>query len=256
MGSLDVSRTNPHDLLPAYFDGELGPADRIAFEDHLRTCTDCVRELESQQALRATLQDESFRYQPPTELADRVRVSLRERGNYSVVGRRLMWVAAAALLAAVGLAGWGLVLVAQAPSPEDLLAQQAVASHARSLLAEHLLDVPSSDRHTVKPWFQGRLDFAPPVVDLTDRGFPLAGGRLDDLDGRTAAALVYRRRQHIINLFVWPAPGGADSAVRTLTRRGYHLAYWTQAGLHFWAVSDINADELAEFARLVRAEGP
>jgi anti-sigma factor RsiW len=250
-----VSETAPHDLLPAYFDGELDPPRRVAFEEHLRTCADCARELESQGALRAALGDDSFRHRPPPELAARVRASLRAEAA-PAPGRRLVWAAAAAILAAAGLAGWGLVLVARTPSPDDLLARQAVASHARSLLAAHLLDVPSSDRHTVKPWFQGRLDFAPPVVDLADRGFPLAGGRLDDLDGRTAAALVYRRRQHVINLFVWPAPSGADTSIRTASHRGYHLAHWARAGLNFWAVSDLNADELDEFARLVRDEAP
>src|SRR5262249_21699698 len=127
---------------------------------------------------------------------------------------------------------------------------------ARSLLADHLLDMPSSDRHTVKPWFQGRLDFAPPVADLADRGFPLAGGRLDDLDGRTGAALVYHPRQPRINLFGWPAPHGTDTPLRTASHGGYHLAHWTRAGLNFWVVSDLNADELGEFARLVRDEVP
>jgi anti-sigma factor RsiW len=250
-----VSQPAPHDRLPTYFDGELDPAGRTAFEEHLRTCADCARELEAQRALRAALNDDSFRHRPPPGLAGRVRASLRAEAARAP-GRRLVWAAAAALLAAAGLAGWGLVLVARTPSPDDLLARQAVASHARSLLADHLLDVPSSDRHTVKPWFQGQLDFAPPVVDLAERGFQLAGGRLDDLDGRTAAALVYRRRQHVINLFVWPASGGADTPIRTASHRGYHLAHWARAGLNFWAVSDLNADELGEFARLVRDEAP
>jgi anti-sigma factor RsiW len=168
------------------------------------------------------------------------------------LGRLNRWALAGALAAAV-LVGVGLALALRTPTATDRLADEATAGHARSLLADHLLDITSTDRHTVKPWFQGRTDFAPPVVDLKEHGFPLAGGRLDFLDGRTAAALVYRRRQHVINLFVWPANGG-ETGVREMPRRGYNLAHWTTAGLYFWAVSDLNAEELAEFARLVRGE--
>ena len=131
---------------------------------------------------------------------------------------------------------------------------EVAAGHARSLLADHLFDVASSDQHTVKPWFQGKIDFSPPVKDLKEQGFALAGGRLDYIDGHTAAALVYRRRQHVINLFIWPANDAADSAVRTLSRRGYQMSHWIAQSLDFWAVSDLNADELGEFARLVRGE--
>src|SRR5262249_47383620 len=128
---------------------------------------------------------------------------------------------------------------------------EVTPAHARSLQDNHLLDRPSDDRHQVKPWFQGRLDFAPPVRDLSEQGFRLEGGRLDYLDERPVAALVYRRRDHVINLFVWPSAQG-DGDVRSAARRGYRLAYWTQDGLTFWAVSDLNAGELAEFARLYR----
>jgi anti-sigma factor RsiW len=242
-----------HDLLPAYFDGELD-ADRVpAFEQHLAACPECARELETLQELRGALQDPSFRHEPPPHLTRRVRSVLTPR----VAPRRLViGLAAATILAAVGVAGSGVILSMRTPAAEDRLALEVAAGHARSLLAEHLLDVASSDRHTVKPWFQGRIDFAPPVKDLGEHGFALAGGRLDFVDGRTAAALIYRRRQHVINLFIWPAADGRDSAARGLSRRGYQLTHWVAAGLNFWAVSDLNAAELDEFARLVRAEGP
>jgi anti-sigma factor RsiW len=245
-----------HDLLPAYFDGELDAADRLAFEEHLAACPDCARELAAQQALRAALRDESLRYRPPAGLVARIRASLPEGRTITPFRRRLAWLAAAAVVAGLGLAGAGVALLSRVPSAEDRLAQEVTAGHARSLLAEHLLDVPSTDQHVVKPWFQGRLDFAPPVKDLKDQGFPLAGGRLDFLDGRTTAALVYRRRQHVINLFVWPATGDGDSDIRAVSRRGYHLAHWVEGGLNFWAVSDLNAEDLGEFARLMHDPTP
>jgi anti-sigma factor RsiW len=133
------------------------------------------------------------------------------------------------------------------------MAEEVVSSHVRSLMASHLVDVSSSDRHVVKPWFAGKLDFSPSVVDLIDHGFPLIGGRLDYLDKRPVAAVVYQRREHVINLFIRPAAHDADAVRTPVTTQGYHLLSWTRAGMTYVAVSDLNTNELLEFVRLVQA---
>ena len=136
--------------------------------------------------------------------------------------------------------------------PIDSMAQAVVDSHVRALMGEHLFDVRSTDQHTVKPWFLGKVDFSPPVEDLAAIGFPLTGGRLDYIAGRPAAALVYARGQHTINLFVWPEESTGASSMNGRSIRGFHVRHWTRGGLSFWAVSDLNDVELDQFARALQ----
>ncbi len=131
---------------------------------------------------------------------------------------------------------------------DQRLAEEVITGHARSILTAHLVDVPSSDRHTVKPWLSARLDFSPTVVDLAAAGFPLAGGRLDYLDDRPVAVLVYHYRQHVIDLFIWPSEGGAAQPPKAMSSKGYHVLHWREAGMTFWAISDVDPSQLASFA--------
>ena len=162
------------------------------------------------------------------------------------------WLNIAAPMAAAAVMILALVPFLRGPSVDDLLAREIVSSHVRSLMASHLADVPSSDQHTVKPWFAGKVNFSPPVEDLAKQGFPLIGGRLDYLDNRPVAALIYQRQKHFINLFIWPSGSDSDVEAKTVSRQGYNLFHWTRSGMTYWAVSDLNNAELQEFVQLVQ----
>jgi anti-sigma factor RsiW len=241
--------------LAARRDGALAPDEVEAVEAHLAECAECAAHDAAARALSATMRQASYHRAPP-DLASRIRQSLAQPpAAESVVVRPLrtprrwflpLTAAAACLLLAVNLA-----LQLQHPVAPTL-AEQVVDDHVRSLMASHLTDVVSSDQHTVKPWFNGKLDLAPPVGDFADRGFALVGGRLDYLAGRPVAALVYRHNEHVINLFVLPG-AGTDTIPHHLTLRGYALLTWTKGGLGYWAVSDINPPELDDLAGLVSA---
>jgi len=167
----------------------------------------------------------------------------------------LAWAAAVVLVASLG----GSILfirssarAARTVDPVDTVAQEVVSSHVRALMGEHLFDVRSTDQHTVKPWFLGKLDFSPPVTDLAQAGFPLTGGRLDYVAGRPAAALVYARGQHTINVFVWPQPSDAVGSSDARTLRGFHLRHWTREGMSYWVVSDVNDADLDQFVHALQ----
>jgi anti-sigma factor RsiW len=253
-------------FVPGYLDGELDLSRTIEMETHLQTCGDCARELEKQLALRAALQRSSLAYPAPAALRERIQSSLRssaaaEPSERASVWRPLLflrWAGAFAVLALCIVTAWQLLPGLRGPGGEQRVAAEILASHVRSLEASHLMDVASTDQHTVKPWFDGKLDFSPPVEDLASDGFPLVGGRLDYLEGREVAALVYQRRKHFINVFVWPAAPGSTAAEaappQTLApRQGYNMMRWTRAGFQFWAVSDVSAQDLADFVRILES---
>lgn len=245
--------------LPGYLDGEVDLVNAVAIEEHLDTCARCGQEYRAQQALRAAIRGGGLYAPAPAGLQQRVQASV-QRAAGGAPARRMQrrgWYSLAVALACVAILAWGLGRAWVAPGADGRLAAAVLDSHVRALMTDHLTDVLSSDRHTVKPWFAGKLDFSPPVDDLASEGFPLVGGRLDYLDGRPVAALVYQRQRHIITVFVWPAPQAADTAPQAEVRQGYNQIHWTQAEMTYWAVSDLNLDELHAFVQLVqRRSGP
>jgi anti-sigma factor RsiW len=249
-----MSCPETQELLHGYVDGELDLVRSLEMERHFRECPACASDYENLRGMRSAMSRSLPYFHPPAGLERRLHARLRaEIGEEQGIRRFAMpwrWAAVAAALVLTATVTWRTTLLSQRPS--EMLAEEVVSSHVRSLMAEHLTDVPSSERHTVKPWFNGKLDFSPVVGDFPDRGFSLAGGRLDYLSGRSVAALVYHRRQHVINLFVWPAPERPDSEIQATDRQGYHVLHWTKARMNYWAVSDLNSRELQEFADLVR----
>jgi anti-sigma factor RsiW len=206
-------------------------------------------------ALSRLIHREATRHVPPAGLAEQIRAGLRASAPAAapvLAAPALPWRRwlEAVLMFGAGAAVAAVVLMNVAlPGAADHTGDEIAASHVRSLLEGHLTDVASTDRHTVKPWFAGKLDYAPPVQDLADQGFPLIGGRLDVIQARPVAALVYRDQKHVINVFVWPA---AEHATKVEARQGFSLAAWSQAGMQFWAVSDATPQELQSFTQALR----
>jgi anti-sigma factor (TIGR02949 family) len=240
--------------LSAFHDHELDLAGSVEIERHLDTCPGCVDALDRMSQLSARLRADAPYYPAPDRLRERVSQAAwkgagqrrRAKSGFGVGLRS--WLGAAAAVIVVAGGSW-ILATHHVVDSNASIEQEVVSSHIRSLMANHLTDVASTDQHTVKPWFNGKLDFSPPVTDLATAGFPLIGGRLDYIRGREVAALVYQRRKHWINVFVWPEDGESRAAART--RQGYHLIQETHAGMTYWIVSDLGSDELTAFSRLL-----
>jgi len=246
-----MSCDQARELLGAYVDSELDVAHGLEVEEHLESCHACARIVQNHQRLHTAIQSSGLAYEPSAALEQRIDRALgvaARSGQRSPA--RWPWMAvAAAVLLAIAIAGR--MQIGRAPASETLLAQEVLDSHLRSLMPGHLTDVESTDRHTVKPWFSGKLDFSPPVEDFAADGFPLTGGRMDSISGRTVAALVYKRNQHAINLYLWPS-SAPPSTPAAATLQGYNLLHWTGAGFAWWIVSDLNAEELRQLAERLR----
>jgi anti-sigma factor (TIGR02949 family) len=247
-----VNCQNVEARLGAYLDGELDATETAAVTAHVKACGGCSALLDRLRAVRAAVRAELPAYRAPDMLKVRVRDAVRDAAPAVAPPRSPAWswlaVAAAVVLAVVGT--WK---VTSDRAAKTIVTEEVLAAHVRSLMPGHLTDVLSSDQHTVKPWFNGRLDYSPPVNDEAAAGFPLEGGRLDYVGGRPVAALVYGRRLHHVNVFIWPSRGATLSAAASREERnGYHLVHWTQGGMAFWAVSDLNPSELGDFVRLLQ----
>ncbi len=242
------------DFIHGYLDNELDLVRSLEIERHLQDCQDCTQSYKNHQALRSALNSGSLYFKPPTSLQKRIRSAVRTAKKGETRLNRLSWgwLGVGASLAAVALLILSFAPVLTGPSQEDVLTQEIIAGHVRSLMADHLTDVSSSDQHTVKPWFSGKLAFSPQVKDLANRGFPLVGGRLDYLANKPVAALVYQRRQHFINLFIWPSSNGSGLREQTLARQGYNLIHWARSDMTYWAISDLNLSELQKFVQLLQ----
>lgn len=242
----------------ALLDGELSSADAAAVEAHLHGCSSCSRFRTQRLALRSAIAAGVTRRTASPALRERVRDAVRReavrgqpRGR-TVIRPAWTWLAAAATVALVAVGSWQLGAAhGAAGATADALEEQVLASHVRSLMPGHLSDVVSTDQHTVKPWFDGRVDFSPPVHDLAGRGYPLLGGRLDYVGGRQVAALAYGRRRHVVSVYIWPS-GGAAPVSAGPDRNGYHLIHWATPVFTWWLVSDIGAGELSDFGAMLR----
>ena len=244
-------------ILGAYVDNEVDVTQSAALEEHLAACADCQAFIDDQRAVKNLLQQGNLRFSVPAGFYEQVRKSLeplpKKNLRFWHDARYRMWQVTASVATAAALAlaiALGVFLHRQ-PSGSHVIAQnEVVDNHIRSLLMNHLADVASTDQHTVKPWFMGKLDFSPKVVDLSEKGFPLVGGRLDYMDGQTVAALIYKHRQHVINVFTYPH---ADSAALVVSeQRGYHIVHWAGSGMEYWLISDVNAAELQQLAELLK----
>src|SRR5437762_3375573 len=264
-------------LMDGYLDGELDPVTSQTIEQHLRSCRNCEQAYETHRVLVRSIGIAAPYYKAPAELRHRIQSSLREeiaerpmrnvardaqplfprkqpQPRTFVFGTPWNWLGLAAAIIFAAIIALTLVPRLQRPGADQFLATQLIASHVRSLMANHLTDVASSDQHTVKPWLDAKLDFAPPVVDLSSEGFPLIGGRLDYLDNRPVAALIYERRKHFINLFVWPAGSNTIGAANAMSHQGYQLLHWVDSDFNFWAVSDVNSNDLQTFKSKFEAQ--
>ena len=238
------------EILDPYVDGELDLISTREVEQHLHSCNDC-RDMEQQlRVLGDALTTAAPAYRAPSHLRRNIRTALRREASSEHESASFWPIFAAS--AAFALLILGLVFfVNNRTSHQGTVVDEVVANHVRSLLATHLVDVASSDQHTVKPWFDGKVDFAPDVHDFSMSGFPLVGGRLDYLDGKTVVALVYQRNKHPINVFVMPATKSSDSPPMSFNLRGYNVLSWTQREMKYWTVSDLNQTELRELVALL-----
>jgi anti-sigma factor RsiW len=253
-------------LLNALADGELDAGHVRDVEAHVAGCAACAEKLKTIRALRAAMAGSSLKETAPAHLRSRIEAlfpaaasdpasaAASERVKGAIARWWRSFIGGFAVGGALSAAATAMLVIGLFTANQDQqIADEVVSAHIRSLQAGHLMDVQTSDQHTVKPWFNGKLDVAPPVIDLTAQGFTLLGGRLDYIEGEPVASVIYQRRKHVINLFVAQRLGAARKTVLDKTIQGYNVRHWTEQGLDFWAVSDLAGDELDEFVQKISA---
>jgi anti-sigma factor (TIGR02949 family) len=249
-GAIEMTCDEAEILLHALLDGELDAGHAREVEDHIAGCPRCTAQLEANREMSKAVAGADLRYAAPPQLRQRIEASLPQRRTPN---RRSVLRGFAMGSAASAIAATGLFAIVQRNDDEQRFLSEVVSAHLRSLQAGHLTDVVSTDQHTVKPWFNGKLDVSPPVIDLTALGFTLIGGRLDYVDARPVGAVIYRRRSHVINLFVAQTSSTERQAAKTEAIQGFNIRRWSDQGLRYWAVSDLAADELADFGEKFEA---
>ena len=247
-------------LLNALIDGELDAGHARDVEQHVAACSACAEKLTEFREMHDAVSGAGLKMTAPAHLRSRIEKALPLPSARVIAPRKFFqpsrrtffggFAVGTALSAALAAS---LVLTVVGSDQQQTIANEVVSAHIRSLQAGHLMDVETSDQHTVKPWFNGKLDVAPPVIDLTAQGFTLLGGRLDYIDGEPVASVVYQRRKHIINLFVAQRLGAEHASVTASTVQGYNVHHWSDEGLDFWAVSDLDPKELNEFVDKISA---
>ncbi len=246
---MDMDCKQMRDYMSAHLDRELDPVASSAMEVHLNSCSACAQAYAAQTALQTALRKQARYHDASPALAARIRKVIAAQGGAapSKNATRWQWWPLAAAIAATAVISWTTAVQMEFGSRDERITEQVIAGHARSVLTNHLTEVASSDQHTVKPWLSSKLDFSPPANDFSAAGFPLVGARLDYIDSRPVAALVYQHRQHVINLFVWPDTK-ASAAMRSSSKQGFNVLHWANAGMTFWAISDLNPADIKTFA--------
>jgi anti-sigma factor RsiW len=238
-------------LIDFYADRELDAAAIVELEKHIHDCPACALAWRNAQTLKKSLKQDALFFTAPTALRRAIKAELRSQVETKSRWNFWNWNRLTTATTSVATACLALLLTLSLtrPSAEQRITQEIVSSNIRSLMADHMLDVVSTDQHTVKPWFNGKLDFSPPVKDLSAQEFPLIGGRLDYIGGRSVAALIFHRNKHVINLFIWPVNEKDSKPAVIASIQGYNVIHWTNTGMMFWAVSDLNGKELMEFVQ-------
>jgi anti-sigma factor RsiW len=254
---MDCSATR--NLLHPYIDRELDAAAAARIDEHLQGCAECRKTFDEHASLARAVGKNATYYQASPELAVRIRQNIdapSPRTPAPETPRRRMppdwrrWFQLGVAVAATVVVTMTATLYLSSLNADEALPAQIVNAHARAVLTNHQTDVASSDQHTVKPWLSSKLDFSPPVIDLTTTGFPLRGGRIDYVEGRLAAVLIYTHRQHMIDLYIWPDARSqlVMNLSRTASKNGFNMVHWNRAGMTYWAISDVNASDLQAFA--------